>query len=210
MADLLIEEVNEALRRERLHRFWRQIRVPLLLAVALLILGTAGSSIYRHHEYQEKLAVSNMMLRGIVAYNQKQYEEASEEFTKAGKVASGEMLGLPLLWQVKGLLAEGKTEEAITVLQALIAPGAATLRVRDMACLHLYALSVDAGAACAGQSASPLQAGLRLLHAAQIWQAGDVTLAKAELEALSGDATTPKEIRDMVESYLATIAASQS
>ena len=68
MSDI-IREVDEELRRERLANIWKKYRGLIVLAVFLIVAGTAG---WRGYEY----------------YSQKQAEAASERYASAQKLAA--------------------------------------------------------------------------------------------------------------------------
>ena len=50
MTDSLLREVDEDMRQERMRAMWRRYRVPLLSIVVLLVVVTAGMSLWRDHK----------------------------------------------------------------------------------------------------------------------------------------------------------------
>lgn len=209
MNDMLIQEINDDVRRERMHALWNAVKKPLLIAAALLIAITAGVSITKHYDSQAKAEATNIVLTGSEQYMRKEYKAAAETFAKAAEQAgSGELKGIAQLWQARSLLAAGDTPKAASMLNTLASAGDATsLRIRDVACIHLYSLNADVPAACSGEGASPMRANLALLDAATLWQAGKTEEATARLKKLAADDTVAEEERDLAKRYLTTITA---
>lgn len=210
MTDMLIQEVYDDVRRDRMHALWLRVRKPLIAAIVLLIAITAGTSIYKHYTHQAKAEATAELLHGAELYARKDYKAAAPVFAKTATIATGEMRGIATLWQARSLLAAGNTAEAITVLNSLVGDtNIGNARTHDMACVHLYGVGADVPAGCTGAAASPMQATLALLNAATQWQAGKIEEATTALTALANDETLAEEERDLAKRYLTTIAASK-
>lgn len=211
MADTLIQEVNDALRQDKMHRLWQRVRMPLFLVMGALIAATAGTSIYKHNTQKRQETVSAALISAIHAYGQKQYALAETKLHDARAQAKPgtELAALTQFWQARNLLAKGDSTQAIAEFTALTHESTA-LRVRDMACIHLYSLNADIPAHCQGEGPSPLQPSLKLLHASQLWQQGDAAQAQALLAQLKQNAAGDQELQRLAEHYLTTLQAAQS
>lgn len=210
MNDMLIQEINDDVRRERMHAIWNTVKKPLLIAAGLLIAITAGVSINKHYDQQAKAEATNILLNASEAYARKDYKTAQTGFARAAEEAgSGELKGIAQLWQARSLLAAGDTPKAAGLLNTLATSGDSnSLRIRDMACIHLYGLNADVPAACNGEAASPMRASLALLDAATVWQAGKTEEASTALKKIAADETLAEEERELAKRYLTTITAS--
>ena len=210
MTDMLIQEVYDDVRRERMHALWNRVKTPLIAAIVIVIAITAGTSIYKHYDHKAKGEATASLLRGAEFYARKDYKAAAPIFAETAKTAKGELHGIALLWQARSLLAGGDVAGGTAVLNTLAADNAAeNARNHDMACVHLYSLNADVPASCAGTAASPMQSALALLNAATLWQAGKADEAKAALNALASNSALAEEERDLAKRYLATIQAGQ-
>jgi hypothetical protein len=207
MVDMLIEEVNEDLRRDRWHQFFQRIKWPLIAVVSLLIFVTAGASIYRHYDIQHKHAATASLLKAVALYESQNYAQAATAFVSTQKLASGELADVSALWQARSFLGDAKIAEATKILTHLVQNRSTASRVRDMACIHLYALPGDIQKACYGAQKSALQPSLKLLYAAHLWQTGEQAQAGILLSAMANNADMPADLRDIAARYASTIQA---
>ncbi len=211
MNDMLIQEINDDVRRERMHAIWNAVKKPLLIAASLLIAVTAGVSITKHYDQQAKAEATTLLLNASEQYARKDYKAAESGFAKTAEAAgSGELAGIAKLWQARSLIAAGDTPKAAGLLTTLATSGDANaLRIRDMACIHLYGLNADVPADCNGNAVSPMRASLALLDAATLWQAGKIEEAASALKKLASDESLAEEERDLAKRYLTTITAGE-
>ncbi len=209
MTDMLIQEVHDDLRAERMMRLWRAIRLPLFAAAGALILITAGTSIYKHMQESRHAQATRALITGAQAYGAKNYAEASKLFAQLAAQEVSDVSPLAALWQARSEMAQGRNEEAAVLLQVLAESDGIKPRIRDLACVHLAAVKQDAlPKICQGATASPLDATLQLLHAAQLWQSGQVKQAEATLNAISDNKALAREERALARRYLTTLRAS--
>jgi len=211
VTDMLIQEVNNDLRAERMHALWRRVRMPLLLAAALLIAVTAGTSVYKHFDHQKKAEATQLLLRGAEAYGRKDYPSAIAAFAQTRNQIGGELGGIAQLWQARSLMAQNDSKAAARLLRAMVAEVSVHPRIRDMACVHMASLSHGSlPAQCDGAAVSPLHSSLLLLHAASLWKNGKHDEAAAAFKKLSVDAGLAQEERALAKRYLTTIQASHA
>jgi hypothetical protein len=206
--DVLIREVNDAVRADRLQRFWRQYRWPLLVAAVALVAVTAGNSLWRHYQVQQQQATTLAFVEAQGDYARADYALAAKRFEALSHETRGTLADIVKLWQARALLAQGKPKAGKRVLQNIvIAPEGHDLYWRDMACLHLIGLATKGAIppACLGGDASPLAPIFVQMQAARLWQEGEKRDAKNLLEAIAADAATPSALRQQAGMMLATL-----
>lgn len=64
MSDLL-REINDELKADKLHAFWREFQVPLIAGVAALLLGVAGFNFWNHKQFEEKAASTSSVITAL-------------------------------------------------------------------------------------------------------------------------------------------------
>lgn len=64
MSDL-IREINDELKADKLHAFWREFQVPLITGVVALLLGVAGFNFWNHKQFEEKAASTSSVITAL-------------------------------------------------------------------------------------------------------------------------------------------------
>ena len=97
--DMLIREVNDAVRADRLQRFWRQYRWPVMVAAILLVLFTAGNSLWRHYQQQQAEAMTLAFAEAQGHYQREEFAKAVqfERDLQAAKASSENFASTPFL-----------------------------------------------------------------------------------------------------------------
>ena len=209
MADTLLQEVDEALRAERAGALWAKYRGTIIGVAVALVLGVAAKTGWQHYreakggEMLVKLTEAQTLLEGGKPV------EAATAFGAIAAEATGEFKDLALVWQSRALLNAGKKDEAIAPLKAAVADGASLWS--DIACLRLAGLDAAAADSCLGaKTASPLAAIRAQWSAANLWAKGDVSGAKAMLEALIADKNTTPDTSARLTQWLALMNAQKA
>ena len=204
MADHMIQDVDDALRADKFHEFWRQYRMLFLSIAVALILGTALHGVWQH---QREIKGGEMLAR--LSANEKllvenKAVEAAQGFGAIAKDASGEFKDLALVWQARALIAADKKEEAVSALKAAVSDGHNLWT--DIACLRLAGLDRDAAAPClAASNSSPLASTRAEWSAANLWAKGDTAGASAAIEKLLANPKTGADSRQRLSQWLASI-----
>src|SRR3569832_381254 len=138
MADLLLNEIDEALRHDRMVALWHEWRKPLFYGAIALILGTAGASVWRDHREKVGQAAMETLTDGRSAYSKGDFAGAAASFHTVAGENGGALNDIARLWEGRALLAGGKKDEAVVVFAGLVAkPEGSDLLWRDLACLRL-------------------------------------------------------------------------
>jgi len=209
--DILLREVDEDLRRERMMNLWNQFKRPLIYAAVALILVTAGSSMWHSYQQSQAEEVTIALNDAQQLYAAKQYEQAAKQFEAITHRTRGDLADMSKLWNARSLLAAKKNKSAMRVLQNIvIAPEGHDLFWRDLACLHI--IGAEAGAipeTCSGNKPSPLAPLLTQLYAAGKWSEGDAETARTMLGKLAVDADIPTPLRSEANAWETTIRAKE-
>ena len=208
MNDNVLREIDQDLRHEKMRQLWRRFRVPILSIVALLVVITAGSSIYA--DYQSKKA-GEAMLALDAAIEQLQNGKAAEAAKNFGALAAtsnSELRDMALLWQARAQAQSDDAPAAVTTLtQLATTPAGEDLVWRDMACLRLMAANADVPESCASTASSPLKSQRLEWHAALLWQQGKTGEAQVLLRTIVDDEATPPEQRERARRLMRALPA---
>lgn len=203
MTDSLLQEVDEALRADKMAQWWQKNRRALWTFAIVAVLATAANSIYQN--YREKRGGE---LLQAFAESQKQLEEgkaadAAAGFGNIAADASGELKDLALIWQSRAFMAENKKDEAIAALKTAAADGNGLWT--DIACLRLVGLAPAENACLQNASKSPLAETRAEWSAANLWAKGDTAAALTAIDALIADKDVSPETRERLMQWRATM-----
>lgn len=206
MTDTLLQEVDAALRADRVAKLWHQHKHAIIGVAGAIILATAASNAWQsYREYQGGKTLAALDAAKSLMGAGKQ-EEAATAFGAVAARAHGETKALALTWQGRALASAGKTTEAVSVLSEATTSGVNLWS--DIACLRLAGLDAKAAAPCLGaKTDSPLKELRAQWAAANAWEAGDKEGAVKALEAMAADEKTSLETREQVKQWLAVVNA---
>lgn len=138
----IFREIDEELRYDKLLRVWRRYRVVIIIAVAGLILGTAGYVIWR--DYSEKQALARAQAFAVALDLVGQPDDATA-LAALDRVTEGSD-GYAALAQLQKAAVEtrsGNAAGAVAIYEALAADGSAETAFRDLAVILLALNSLD-------------------------------------------------------------------
>ena len=208
MVDLLVSEVNEALRQDKLTALWNRWKKPLLMACVALVLGTAISSLANYYKHKAGAKAMEQLSIGADAYRKGDYAAAEKTFAALTENTSGTLNDMSRLWYARSLLQQTKTEQALTQLKAL----AENLRGdeplwRDLACLRLEGLSAgDLPKPCETTKGSVVKAQRDTWRAARLYQQGKAPAARSILDEVARDKTASPSERAQAQSLLSVFS----
>lgn len=210
MADSLLQEVDDALRADRLVRIWHEWRGPLLWGAIALVIATAGQSVWNN--YQEKRAQATMgkFVAADDFYKSGNFADAAKGFHELAVSSDGNIGDFARLWEARALLAAGKKDDAIAALTNLASdPHGHDLGWRDLACLRLAGLTDKIPGECHSPKDSPLKPMRDEWRASELWQAGKTDEARRLLKALSENPDISSSQRARVTELLATLGTTE-
>ena len=133
MSDIF-HEVEEEVRRERFEKLWKQYGDYIIAGVALIIIAIAGYELWtRYQENQRVKASENLILAQQLAESGN-FVKSTEAFNTLAKDAPGGYGEIARLSRASVLLAQRKTDDALTIYKQLAAEdsgplgGLATIR----------------------------------------------------------------------------------
>ncbi len=127
MADLF-HDVDEALRRERMERFWREHGGLLVAAVAALVVGTGVFSVYKNHRAGQQEAQTEALQAALESADP---AKALESFAAQG--APEGLRTLARLTAAGDLADQGKIQDALVAYDVIGADSGAEPLLRDRA-----------------------------------------------------------------------------
>lgn len=199
MTDIL-QEIDDALKRERAAKMWKEYGPSLMVGVVALVVFTGGFSFWNHYKMEQNVKRSNLLISAL----ETQFQETALD--AASNVLEGQHKSIAL-FQSAGLKAQdGRKTDAAAQYRTIIADASAPQTLRDLALINAVALDWELGA---GEPAAllaeikPLTARKgpwtkqAALQAALIAAEGmqDYKGALAYLHILTGDETTPATLQ---------------
>jgi hypothetical protein len=123
----IFEEVDEALKKEKIQRIWEDYKTTIIACIGILIVGTGAGSAYHGWNNNRNSAETAKLINALDETNPDQALIAAVEKTRANHKAIG------LLNAASVLKEDGKTEEAKKIYADLIETKSAPRELRDLA-----------------------------------------------------------------------------
>jgi hypothetical protein len=178
-----------------------------------IVLGTAGSVIWRNYQTNKARAEGDQYALAVADFQAGSNAEAVKLFQKIAK-DSGKGYGLlAKLQQAEVLVKQGKTDEAVKIYDGVAADGHYAKVYRDLASLSAAMQLMDTGnpekleARLEGLNTkdNPWRFSAQELLAALALRMGDQDTAKELFTALADNASAPGGIRSRAKEMLSTM-----
>ncbi len=213
MADIF-HEVDEAVRRERLEKVWKQYGHYIIAAAVLIIAAVGGWRGYDYLQRQKAQEAGAQFEMAMTLAEAGKHQEAADAFAKVVKDGAG---GYPTLARLREAAELGPRDAkaAVAAFDALAADGSIGQRFQDLATLRAGFMLVDtAPFADMQRRLEPIAvAGRTFRHSARellalsAWRNNDMTAARRYAEQLVNDGETPGAIRSRIEVLIAMLPA---
>jgi len=118
-ASLLIKEVDDEVRAERLQEWWKRFGNWLIGAAIVMVLATIGYELWQSHKHQANEEATTVLIRGETLVAQDEADEAAELLS--GTKGNGGVDALAKLRAGQLLLADGKTDAAKALFEKVAA-----------------------------------------------------------------------------------------
>lgn len=213
MADIF-NEVDEAVRRERLTKLWERYGTLLIALVVLIVAGVGGWRGYDYWERQKAAEAGAAFETAMTLAETGKHQEAADAFAKVARDGAGGYRMLARLREAAEL-APRDAKAAVAAYDALAADSGIGQRFQDLAALRAGFLLVDTAPfnemrqrleplAAAGRT---FRHSARELLALSAWRVNDTAAARRFAEQIVNDGETPGAIRSRIEVLMATLPA---
>jgi hypothetical protein len=206
----IFREIDEELRYDKLLRVWRRHRIAIIVAIAGLILGTAGYVGWK--DYSEKQALARAQAFQVALDLVAQPDDATA-LAALDRVTEGSdgYAALARLQKAAVEMRSGNTAGAIAIYDALAADSSIEKTFRDLATLLLALNALDTGEpdeliarlAPLTADANAWRYSAREVTALLRLRKGDTAGARELLTALSADSAAPQGVRSRAAELLA-------
>lgn len=215
--DLLIQEVDEDLRREQYEKLWKLYGHWVIAAALAVVLIVAGYQGWQTWDHKQRQAESAALQAAQQLAEQGKTQDAMTAFTK---LAADGSKGVALEAQTRRaeLLLQGGDRAGAVAAYDLLAASSAPQLYRDLAVIKAAMLALDGGDASGYE---PKLAGLA--NAANPWHAqasealamialkkGDAARATELYKQLADDALAPEGLRGRAAEMLAALTQQQT
>lgn len=191
--DLIMREVNDAIRRDRAKDAWERNKMTLLALAIAVVIGTAGGQLYRSMKDGHNADMTNELLTAQRLLETGKAAEAAAAFGKTAEAQKGEQKALLQIWQARALITAGEEAKAKEVLADIIAHAKKDGTWRDLACVWTAGLGDLLPKECDTNTATPFARMKHELAAADAIAARDYTTARTQLAKLKGGNVTPEQ-----------------
>lgn len=184
MSDLLIQEVNDAVRRASAEKWWQENRGMLIALVVAIIVGTAGGQAYRSHKNKQDNSFTATLVEAAKTINSGDANDAIAPLKALSETAGGEQKSVALLWLARAELKADKKKDAQATLTQIVTTAQKNTVWQDTACVWLAGIAGGWPENCDAMAASPLQATKLELAASDRIAAQDWVAARRLIAAL--------------------------
>lgn len=213
MADIF-NEVDEAVRRERLEKIWRQYGTYIIAVAVLIVAAVGGWRGYDYLQRQKAQEAGAQFEAAMTLAESGKHQEAADAFAKVAKEGAGGYTTLARLREAAELSARD-AKAGVAAFDALAADSSIGQRFQDLAALRAGFLLVDTAPLNEmTRRLEPLadpkrtfRHSARELLALSAWRSNDMTAARRFAEQIIGDGETPGAIRSRIDVLIAMLPA---
>ncbi|HKY87368.1 MAG TPA: tetratricopeptide repeat protein [Pseudorhodoplanes sp.] len=213
MADIF-NEVDEAVRRERLEKIWRQYGTYIIAVAVLIVAAVGGWRGYDYLQRQKAQEAGAQFEAAMTLAESGKHQEAADAFAKVAKEGAGGYTTLARLREAAELSARD-VKAGVAAFDTLAADSSIGQRFQDLAALRAGFLLVDTAPLNEmTRRLEPLadpkrtfRHSARELLALSAWRANDMTAARRFAEQIIGDGETPGAIRSRIDVLIAMLPA---
>ncbi|MBE6444275.1 MAG: tetratricopeptide repeat protein [Alphaproteobacteria bacterium] len=144
--DALLREVVEDVKNEELQQLWNKYGLFIIVGVALVLTVAISFESIRNWRDKKNQELSNAYSVAMSLQNQGRIDESLEIYTTLAEKASGIYDDLAKMQIANIYLEQGKKEDALAVLKALIESKNTIPQMRDVASLKLVSYKLDTDA----------------------------------------------------------------
>lgn len=209
MADIF-NEIDEELRREKLHKLWERYSWLILTVAVLVVAGVAGWRGYEYYQSQRAAEAGAQFEAAAALAEAGKMQDVAAAFDK---IAGSGTPGYRLLARLRAAAVTAESDKAAAVkgFDAIAADNSVAANFRDLASIRSGFLLVDsAPLAEMEQRLEPLTGDTRLfrhtareLLALSAFRNKDAAAIKRWADRIVGDAESPAAMRGRIEALLA-------
>jgi hypothetical protein len=199
--DQLIQEVDDALRADRMQNFWRKSGRYVIIASVMIVGLTAGYVAWRSHHEQQQEKWTDILIKAQENIDSEDPESAVELLARTSPAMEGTLQTMASLWLSQLYLQQGELEKAASVSQ-------------DIAKLETNGAYSDYNSILATpdthgtiQATSPFYGLLQEKNALALLQSGNTGEAITALKTLEKDATTSATVHARINLILLQLEA---
>lgn len=210
----IFNEVDEAVRRERLEKIWQRYGTWIVAGVALIIAAVGAWRGYDHWQRQKAAEAGAAFENAMVLAEAGKHQEAADAFAKIAKEGAGGYTTMARLREAAEI-APRDPKAAVAAYDAIAADSSVGQRFQDLAALRAGLLLVDTAPLDEmRRRLEPLTApgrtfrhSARELLALSAWRVNDMAAARRYAEAIITDNETPNGIRSRIDVLIAMLPA---
>ncbi|HEY4201498.1 MAG TPA: tetratricopeptide repeat protein [Devosiaceae bacterium] len=209
--DVIFREVDEELRRERMHSLWRRFGPYVIAAAVLVVLLVAANEGWKWWRNGASAQASDQFYAALKLSDGGDLAGADAALQKIEGEGGGYAV-LASFKQASLLVKQGKKAEAVAAYDAL-ASNQSDVRLRELALVMAANILVDTGSLGDVQSRvsslvsvdSPMRNAAREAIGLAQYKAGDLAGATKTFTDITADPNTPRDLQSRIQLYLAQL-----
>lgn len=212
-ADLLIREVDEDLRQDRMQQLWKRYGILVTGGAVAIVLAVIAGQAYTAWETDQRLESSARFASAQAMIEQSSFENAATELALLAGEGSPGYRVLALFEQANLHMRQGEIERSLAAYDRVAGDSGIDQIYRDMARLKAAYLRLDrddpgavsSSVAQLAQANSPWRHSAREIQALAALKQGDRARAGELLRQVAEDGAAPQGLRGRASEMLATI-----
>jgi hypothetical protein len=209
----LFREVDEEVRQEQIKKLWDKYGNYFTALCILIVVAVAAFKGWQYWQLTQSQEAARSYETAVKLLADGKNAEADAAFAAIGHSGYGK---IATLRRAESLIAQGKTDEAVAVYDALAADNSADQAVRDLARMRAAYALIDklppaeliSRIGSFDNDQSPWRAAAREIFALSAFRTGDLTMADRYLNAIVADVATPRGVRQRALMMLDVIGPS--
>lgn len=209
MADVF-SEVDEAIRQDQFKKLWKKYGKYMIAAIVAVVVGVGGMQAWQSYELSQREESSAAFDAAVVQVASGDLEGGLAALSAQSDPAAGGFGTLAAFAEVRVLLQQNKTAEALDLLDQLAASDAAGPTFKGAAILLSVSQQLDSGDPLAlterlaplTAADNPFRGSALELTALLALRQGDQTRAKEILTLLSADSSIPAGLQSRAQQLL--------
>lgn len=212
--DTLIREVDEELRRDRMHKLWRQTGPYVIGAAVAVVLLVAGYEGWNWYQSSTSSKSSDAFYAAAALADGTDFDAAKTALDQVIADGSGAYPALAQFREAALLAQQQKTDEALAAYDGL-ATALSSTHLRELALLLGASLLIDRGDVPGVEQRlggsmtpdAPLRNAAREVLGLTQYKAGQLDAAMATFQALVDDPLVSNDLRSRVQLYVQQLLA---
>lgn len=143
--EAFIREVSEEVKNDNLKQMWEKYGIYIILLVVLALLAAVSYEGFKNWQRTRSETWSDTYAYALNLENQGKYDESLEVLEKMEQTGGNIYSNVAKLQTANILFEQGKTDEAVDILEEIVADKSINKKLRDVSTIKLASYKLDSG-----------------------------------------------------------------